>query len=334
MKISFIATLVGVACVPQILFAATLSLDPNGGEHGPGETFVLNLRVDLANETECINAADIFIDYPKDLVKAVAISKGESIMTLWSEEPKVDLENGKIHLSGGIPGGYCGRVLGDPGKTDVIAKLVFSVPAFQVGGVSPVTETPTTISIGEGTTLLLNDGQGTPASLVKKDATFTRLLESKNLRNEWTEAIQDDTLPPDEFNAEIQQSGIAYNGKYFLVFSTVDKQSGMSHFEVLEEDADRPGKQRGGRQATVFVRTTSPYVLKDQTLNSKITVRAYDNAGNRRDVVVLPKGTPQHSATLMSDVSWAPIVSIIAVLLILIGYIVYRMLKKRSYPTM
>ena len=105
--------------LPSTLFAATLSLDPVEGSFGPGDMFVVTVRVDT-DKDECINAADVAVAFPKDLVKVSAVSKGESLMTLWTDGPLIENEKGSVSWSGGIPGGYCGRVLGDPGKTNIL----------------------------------------------------------------------------------------------------------------------------------------------------------------------------------------------------------------------
>src|SRR3989344_7008730 len=113
--------------LPTPLSAATLSIDPETRSVGPGDTFVATLRLDTITG-ECVNAVTAEILYPKDWMNASAVSKGESLMSLWVEEPSVDREQGRVFMSGGIPAGYCGRVQGDPGKTNVVAKIIFSIP--------------------------------------------------------------------------------------------------------------------------------------------------------------------------------------------------------------
>jgi len=58
------------------------------------------------------------------------------------------------------------------------------------------------------------------------------------------------------------------DGKYFLVFSTQDKGSGVDHYEVRE------GRFGG------FSEVSSPYILKYQSLDKKIFVKAIDKFGN------------------------------------------------------
>ncbi len=269
--------------------ALTLSLDATGQKYGPGDTFVVTVRADDIRPDECFNAANVTLLYPKDLVNVVALSKGESLLTLWPEEPAIDREKGSIRFSGGIPAGYCGRVVGDPGRTNILAKVIFSVPGFQVGGRVIDADTPFALTFDPTTAILLNDGRGTPANLVLRDLALVRTVLPGTGTNEWTTEVHADTLPPEVFFPTVESDKETFGGKYFLVFSTTDKQSGLHHFEVSEEDPLHPGYIRGTRYDQVVPLTTaSPYVLKDQELRSTIIVTAFDNAGNKQRVQLPP----------------------------------------------
>jgi ATP-dependent Zn protease len=64
-----------------------------------------------------------------------------------------------------------------------------------------------------------------------------------------------------------------FDNNYFVVFSTVDKGSGIDHFEIKETYTGLDGH---------FVVGSSPYVLKDQSLNKNIYIKAVDKNGNIR----------------------------------------------------
>ncbi len=270
-------------------YAATLTLDPSSGAYGPGDMFVVTVRLDTASG-ECINAASIELLYPIDWVKVTAVSKGESLLTLWTDEPLIDAEHGKLTFSGGIPAGYCGRVQGDPGKTNILAKVVFGVPGNMIGGKTSTGPVPMNILFGSSTRILLNDGFGSPAQLITKNATFTHVLNSSGIKNEWLDIVHADTTPPDEFKVTIAHDTSTFDGKYFIVFLAVDKQSGVHHYEVREDDPVRLGITRGKNEQASFVIATSPYALKDQELKSRVTVRAIDNAGNIQETILAPSG--------------------------------------------
>ena len=275
--------------------AATLSIDPSHGSFGPGDMFVMTVRIDTATD-ECINAADIEVAFPNDLVKVTAVSKGESLMTLWTDGPSIENEKGRVTWSGGIPGGYCGRVLGDPGKTNILGKVVFNVLPVKADSV----ELSMRFSFGSSTKVLLNDGFGSVAPLSVHGADLTRVLRSSGVKNEWVDIVRADTTPPDQFDVSIHHDSSTLDGKYFIIFSTVDKQSGVDHFEVMEDDPARIGYVRGKNEKAHFAPAASPYVLVDQSLKSRVTVRAIDNAGNIEEAI-LPPSNGTFSVNAASD---------------------------------
>jgi hypothetical protein len=313
-------TVVALLFIPAFfVHAATLALDPKTGSFGPGDTFVVTVRLDLARE-ECVNAGTVEVRYPTEWMKASAVSKGESLFSLWPSEPVVDHERGVVTFSGGIPGGYCGRVQGDPGKTNILGKIVFSIPGNTTGGEVAGGPVPLLISFGQSSVVLLNDGMGTPAPLEVRAGEYVRMQKSAGAPNEWLDIVHGDTIPPDLFSATITQDPKTLQGKYFLVFATVDKQSGVHHYEVQEDDPARFGMVRGVRgEHSLFINATSPYVLRDQELGSRIIVRAIDHAGNVQESLLPPKGDlgTMHAVTPGGKVSalWWYALGALAVLL-------------------
>ncbi len=283
----FVLTAV-VYILPTTLFAATLSIEPRTGEYGPGDTFVLTVRLD-PDGADCVNAVAAKISYPKDWMKASAVSKGESLLSLWPTEPLVDHEKGVVSFEGGIPAGYCGRVQGDPGKTNILAKIIFSIPGNMIGGKVATGSVAMSVQFQEGTQVLLNDGFGTPAPLATIGGDYTRALVSKGLSNEWLKIVHEDNIAPDPFDISLQQDAKTFQGKYFIVFATVDKQSGVHHYEVIEDDPNNFGFLVGKRDKAPAYTSVSPYLLLDQTLGSRVVVRAFDHAGNKEESVLAPK---------------------------------------------
>lgn len=267
--------------------AATLSIDPEVLAVGPGDTFVATVRLETLPD-ECVNAVSIELYYPFDWMNASAVSKGESLLTLWPDEPSVDREHGRVFLSGGIPAGYCGRVQGDPGKTNILAKIIFSIPGNMIGGKVAMGEIPLAIIFGSSTKVLLNDGFGTLAPLSLRNAEYRRTLTSQGMKNEWLDVVHADNTPPDLFTITAEHNDRAFDGKNFIIFSAVDKQSGVHHYEVTEDDPVNLGFIYGKKIKSSFVVAMSPYVLTDQTLQSRIIVRAYDHAGNMQEAILAP----------------------------------------------
>ncbi len=289
MRSSFYGLLVGflvLLAASPAAYAAKLYLSPADGVFAQGEAFKVQIRVD--NEKECVNAAQVNLSYDKSLLEVLDVSRGDSIFTLWVSDPFINPKFGTISFSGGIPGGYCGRVSGDPSLTNTIATVVLRFASLPDGiGASP----SAAVGFLGGTEVLLNDGLGTPAKLSLEGASFTTKKGDGASRNQWIDEIKKDKVPPEPFSVEVHQDEALFGGGHFIVFSTLDKQSGIDHYEVIESDAQ--GFDQGGFRKAKWRRVTSPYLLKDQEVRSLIKVRALDKAGNERIGEFVPENVRQ-----------------------------------------
>jgi hypothetical protein len=285
------------ASTPQISQAASLYIDPSSSELNRGDSVIMAVRLDT-DETagECINAVDAVIKYSAS-VDPVDVSIGSSILRLWVEEPVIDKTARTISFSGGIPNGYCGRVAGDPRLTNVLVEIIFQSPGFVIG-VSEEDRSLATIAFSEISTAYINDGLGTMAPLSLYDAQIKLTEKAGNgLQNDWKELIEVDTIPPEPFTIGLVQRDLEFNGKHFIVFSTTDKQTGIDQYQVMEEPISQHGAFQWGRADAPWITARSPYVLKDQSLNSTIRVRAFDKAGN----VYIATYVPEESKRTMSQ---------------------------------
>ena len=314
--------------------AAVLYVDPTEGVVSPNQMFAVDVRID--NQDQCLNVFDVGIKYSNDKVEAVTVSRGRSILTLWVEDPVIDHKKGEIRFTGGVPGGYCGRVVGDPDLTNVLVTVVFQ--PLNEGVFSGEVE----ISFDEKSSVLLSDGRGSLSPLDFLNAVYEVGDEPTVLAEGWLETIRGDDRPPTSFDIELLREDSVFDGRYYIVFSTTDKGSGLSHYEVKEEDIDRPGFIRGSNKEAEFVRVQSPYLLKDQTLNSKITVKAVDNAGNERLARYEPDPSMRYAdektgikwiqnavSWMVLPQSWFALVLSIA-LLIVISYFLFLLNSKRK----
>lgn len=107
---AFCRTLLGAAFVVAFLFsakavlAASLSAGPAGGTFTVGSTF--DVKLYLNTEGELVNAVGVLMSFPADRLQLVsAVVSGESIIEVWSAQPKFNNSSGTIELQGGIPGG-------------------------------------------------------------------------------------------------------------------------------------------------------------------------------------------------------------------------------------
>ena len=268
--------------------AATLYLDPGISTLYRGDAVTVSVRLMPDKDSgECINAVDAVIAYP-EAIQPVDVSIGQSIFSVWVEPPVINKNNRTITFAGGIPNGYCGRVDGDPMVTNVLASIIFRSPGMQVGVAS--TDNTAEIMFTEATKAYLNDGQGTESPLTTLGSTLT--LETgaspAGIVDPWREAVRSDTLPPEEFSISLEKDTVAFGGEYFIVFSTTDKQTGISHYEVIEEPLTDLRRFTWGAASTPWIRATSPYKLGDQSLTSTIRVKAYDKAGNEYIATLIP----------------------------------------------
>lgn len=275
---------VSLYTLPLVTHAALLYFDPTDAELHRGDTISVALRLDV-DEGECINTIDGVINYDAS-VRAVDVSRGNSIFNIWIENPVIDETAHTVTFAGGIPGGYCGRIPGDPSLTNEVLRLVFRSPGFIIGA-EP--DSDVRVWLGDETQVLLHDGLGTNAAVQKQEAHITLLDQAGAVpQDSWREVVSADDQIPSDFLITLTRDEFAFNGDYFITFNAVDKQSGIDHYEVMEEPFSEFYTFRWGRADAPWTVTESPYVLKDQTLNSTIRVKVVDKAGNERIEVLVP----------------------------------------------
>ena len=127
-----------------------------------------------------------------------------------------------------------------------------------------------------------------------EDGIYYFSLKQKLPKENWSGVLRFramiDSTAPEDFQPEIAKDPSLFNNKYFLSFATEDKSSGIAYYEVLEED--KKGNYFGTKVKADWKRAESPYVLRDQNLKSKISVKAVDNAGNEKMRMIYPAKKP------------------------------------------
>jgi len=139
--------------------SAMLYLIPQSQIVYQGDSFIVEVRINT--EDEEINAVEIGLTFPADLLEVVDFSKGNSILTLWPAEPKI--QEGEISFLGGVPGGFNGEGL--------LAKINFF--RKETG--------KSEISFKEDSKVLLNDGKGTPAKLSLSEGNYEIIKKPEGL---------------------------------------------------------------------------------------------------------------------------------------------------------
>ncbi|MDP2930380.1 MAG: cohesin domain-containing protein [bacterium] len=239
----------GFLFLPNLSDAAILYLNPASGEYRLGDTLIAEIKIDT--QGEYINTIEANLNFSSDVLEIQDLSEGNSILTLWVKDP--EFKNNSISFIGGVPGGY-------NGPDGLIGKIIFKVKPAETNNAQIVFENTSRA--------LINDGKGTKANLTTKGVVLNILSEnSENPQNEWQENLAEDNISPQPFKVEISQNPLIFDGKYFIAFSTSDKQTGIDYYEVKEGNGE-------------WEKTSSPYILKNQNLMGTIFVRAVDKAGN------------------------------------------------------
>lgn len=245
--------------LPQFVFAADIFFGAKTNEVRISEQFEIKLFVNTPEES--VNAFEGKIIFPGDLVGVKEIRDGNSIINFWIDQPKTN--NSAITFSGITPGGF-------QGNNGLLFSAVFEaksegVARFEVGDAR----------------VLRNDGTGSPAILTI--APFEMKISSEAPAVIPAVTKVKDTEPPESFVPAISRDESIANGKWFVVFATQDKASGIDHYEIKES------RQRILNLFGKWITAESPYILMDQELRSYIFVKTVDKAGNTRVEKIPPQ---------------------------------------------
>jgi hypothetical protein len=245
---------------PNLSFGAEIFFEGKDRQIAVNQLF--EVEVFLNTETENINAIEGKFVFPAEFLELREVRDGNSIINFWIERPKISLE-GEITFSGITPGGYSGN-------KGLIFSLIFQSKREGEG-----------ILTIRDSRVFLNDGLGTRINLPVSKLSFSI---KKEIPPEPLPEIPKDTMPPESFLPQVAQAPEIFGGKYFLVFATQDKGSGIAEYFVFETSIKRTKIYENEWKLT-----QSPYLLKDQKLRSYVYVRAKDRAGNERVAMVPPK---------------------------------------------
>ena len=289
----YIILVFSVIFLPYSVFASNVYIDTSHTDFFVGDTIIFSVRVDSENKN--INAVEgsILLDYLTESVSLIDINTAGSKFSLWPGKPLPSVSNTSISFAGGSPGGL-------NSKDAIIFNIVLKLQK-----VGQVTLTPNNFSV------YLHDGKGTKDEVSVKNLVIDvvpKKLDSRP-RDDWNNLTSNDKTPPEPFEIYLGQEGSVFDGKKFLSFSTTDKQSGIAYYEVIEGDLPP-------------VRSSDTYILQEQNKSVKVTIIAYDSAGNARKSIY--SSTPY-------NVFYPIIITIIIVIIILIFVFVIHK-KRRGFP--
>ena len=276
----FLLSLALFVAVP--VFAAEIRLDAHRSEINSGEQFLMDIVI---HSEESVNAIEGRLTFPQDLLSVKEIRDGNSVINFWVEKPRIEA-SGVILFSGITPGGFSGA-------NNNIFSVVFEAKNTGVASVAL-----------QNIKALKNDGLGTETALSTRDTAVSIKSGDSNTRKE----TLTDTELPEDFNPTVESDPNIFDGKYFLVFATQDKASGIDRYEVRE------GEWGWFRIAE------SPYLLKHQSLDRKIFVKAIDKVGNER-VVIIP--------ARVSRVWYKDYAIFVILIIAALAYLIWKILWKK-----
>lgn len=275
-KISYVLTLL----VPSVIFGAQAYFVVPQNSVGVGKEALVEVYVDTENISA--NAVEGSIVFPSN-IEVVDVKNGNSSINFWVDQPHV-VGKGSVVFSGIVSGGITGRV------------YLFSIM------VKPLSEEDMSFNFGS-MQVLQNDGTGNELKVNTIPGKISVVGGGVDMVEEKV-----DFTAPEGFKPEIAQNDEMFEGKYFLVFATQDKGSGIDYYEVRE-----------GFFGT-YTKAESPYVLNNQKLDTKVYVKAIDKKGNERVAVVNPQNPK----------SWYRDYTILGILLVvcLLGFFIKKIRRK------
>ena len=95
-----------------------------------------------------------------------------------------------------------------------------------------------------------------------------------------------DPDPPEIFEPVLARNPNVFDNKWFLVFVSQDKGSGIAYYAIRETRREINIQRETDAK---WVEAESPYLLEDQELRSFAYVKAVDKAGNERVAMVKPR---------------------------------------------
>ncbi len=153
-KIRIVLTLILFLILPTSTFGASLSFLPASGSYQAGTSFSISINVN--SEEQSINAVSGVVSFSPDQLEIVSLSKNQSIISLWVQEPYFSNSAGTINFEG---------IVLNPGFTGQSGKILNVTLRAKSEG-EPV------IKFTSGS-ILANDGEGSEILTGKKSAQFS-----------------------------------------------------------------------------------------------------------------------------------------------------------------
>jgi hypothetical protein len=243
------------------------------------------VQIDLVLNSgqEKFNAVSGEVVFSDESVSLLAIEDGRSVVNFWIDKPTASQGN-RIVFSGITPGGY-------QGNGAQLFSLIFM----------PKKAGSFTLRIDQPR-VLLHDGVGTPAKVEAHVAQFNIVGSIGSSEKQYSVT---DTVSPQEFSVEVSKNQFIAEGRWFAVFATQDKETGIAFYQAQEQKENQIDQ-------LAWRTVESPYVLQDQSLSSYIFIKAVDQKGNE----FISTKIPQHDFWYKKPKYYGIIISIIFIIIV------------------
>lgn len=270
-----------IVSIPASVSAAGVYIESSKSTLSVGDTVIVSVKVN--SDGAVLNTIDgeVSLKSSNNSFSVKEFSLANSSFGLWPRTPSLSKDNSTISFVAGVPGGFSIE-----GAT--LFKIIIEAKKEGSIVISP-----------KNVFAFANDGKGTriPAKVVK-DLTINVVSRQNDVQvnDEWQKIVVSDVLPPEDFIVVLGQDKNLFENKKFAFFSALDNQSGISHYEVSEDN-------------NPFIRSGSTYVLKNQSDDVVLSVTAYDKAGNKK-VAKYPASVDERG------ISWISIIIIVTVIVL------------------
>ncbi len=253
----YIVLFLVIGFVPSITSAANIYFETTKNTVSSGDIFIVSAKIDSDGTNINSVEGDFVLDFNDNNVVVNDFSLAKSIFSLWPRTPSLSKDGNTISFVGGIPGGF-----------ELDKAILFNI-ILEANKDGDIKISPKNIAI------FANDGKGTrvPVEVSSLDISILPKNDAIASNNEWATLVASDKTNPEDFDIVVGKDSSLFEGKRFAFFTAVDNQSGISYYEVSEND--KPA-----------IRSGSMYVLENQNAdNVNLKVTAYDKAGNKTDSI-------------------------------------------------
>lgn len=282
-----------IGFIPGVASAASVYFETAKNTVSVGDIFIVSAKIDSRGTNINSVEGDFVLNFNSGNLVVNDFSLAKSIFSLWPMTPSLSKDGNTISFVGGVPGGF---------ELDKV--ILFNI-ILQADKEGDIEISPKNIAV------FANDGEGTrvPVEISSLDIKVLPKNDSVAPFNEWSTLVTGDKTNPEDFDIVVGKDPTLFEGRRFAFFTAVDNQSGISYYEVSEND--KPA-----------IRSGSMYVLENQgegDINLKVT--AYDKAGNKTISIY------KNPSTLILGF---PLSFFIITLIIIIIFLVYRKIRKNK----